>query len=160
MPKNGEHVKFKHFRRKINSAFRICADFESVLVLEDNGKQNQNESYTNKYQKHVACSCDNKLVCVYDKFSKSFKSHLGEDTVYKPFSSMIEESKYWGDVMRKNFNKELAMTKLDNEDFKNSTKCWICDNNYIDMMLKLEIIVVSLRTTEALHIETITLLLN
>ena len=101
-----------------------------------------------------------KLVCVYDKFSKPFKSHSGEDTVYKPFSSMIEESKYWGDVMRKNFNKELAMTKLDNEDFKNSTKCWICDNNYIDMMLKLEIIVVSLRTIEAMHIETITLLLN
>ena len=24
------------------------------------------------------------------------------------------------------------MTKEENEDFKNSTKCWICDNNYID----------------------------
>ena len=24
------------------------------------------------------------------------------------------------------------MTKKDNEDFKNSTKCWICDNNYVD----------------------------
>ena len=32
------------------------ADFECILVLEDNGKQNPNKSYTNKYQKHVACS--------------------------------------------------------------------------------------------------------
>ena len=24
------------------------------------------------------------------------------------------------------------MTKKDNQDFENSTKCWICDNNYID----------------------------
>ena len=24
------------------------------------------------------------------------------------------------------------MTKEDNEDFKNSTKCWICDNDYVD----------------------------
>ena len=24
------------------------------------------------------------------------------------------------------------MTKEDNEDFENSTKCWICDNNYND----------------------------
>ena len=24
------------------------------------------------------------------------------------------------------------MTKEDHEDFKNSTKCWICDNSYID----------------------------
>ena len=23
------------------------------------------------------------------------------------------------------------MTKNDNEDFENSTKCWICDNDYI-----------------------------
>ena len=49
------------------------ADFESILVPEDNGKQNLNESYTNKYQKHVACSYGYKLVCVDDKFSKPFK---------------------------------------------------------------------------------------
>ena len=28
------------------------------------------------------------------------------------------------------------MTKEDNEDFKNSTKCWICDNDYIDSDVK------------------------
>ena len=33
--------------------------------------------------------------------------------------------------MKKHFNKKLAMTKEDNEDFENSTKCWICDNDYI-----------------------------
>ena len=27
------------------------ADFESILVPEDNGKQNPKESYTNKYQR-------------------------------------------------------------------------------------------------------------
>ena len=32
------------------------ADFESILVPEDNGNQNPNEFYTNNYQKHVACS--------------------------------------------------------------------------------------------------------
>ena len=25
------------------------------------------------------------------------------------------------------------MTKEDNEDLENSTKCWICDNDYIDI---------------------------
>ena len=29
----------------------IYADFEGILVPEDNGKQNSNESYTNKYSK-------------------------------------------------------------------------------------------------------------
>ena len=40
----------------------IYADFENVLVPGDNGKQNPNGSFTNKYQKHVACSYGYKLV--------------------------------------------------------------------------------------------------
>ena len=35
-------------------------------------------------------------------------------------------------MIKKHFNKELVMTKKNNEDFENSTKCWICDNNCID----------------------------
>ena len=45
---------------------------------------------------------------------------------------MIEENKYFSEMMEKNFNKELVMTIGDNEDFKNSTECWICDNYYVD----------------------------
>ena len=40
---------------------------------------------------------------------------------------MIEEVKYCIDVMKKHFNKELLMAKEDNKDFKNFTRCWICD---------------------------------
>ena len=40
----------------------IYADFESILVPEDNLNQNPNEFYTNKYQKHVACGYGYKLV--------------------------------------------------------------------------------------------------
>ena len=39
-------------------------DFKSILVPVDNKKQNQDESYVNKYQKYVACSYGYKLsVC-------------------------------------------------------------------------------------------------
>ena len=44
-------------------------------------------------------------------------------------SSMIEENKYCCDAMKKHFNKKLVMIKEDIDDFKNSTKCWICDND-------------------------------
>ena len=132
MPKKGKYIKFKHFGRKVKSPFMIYADFESILVSEAYGKQNPNESYTNKYQKHVTGSYDYKLVCVDDKFSKSFKSYLGKDAVYNFISSMIEESNYCSDVMKKHFNKELVITKKDNEDFENPTACWICNNDYID----------------------------
>ena len=57
----------------------------------------------NKYQKHVACICGYKLVCVDDKFSKPFRSYLGEDSVYNFINDMIEESKYCIEVMKKIF---------------------------------------------------------
>ena len=53
MPKKGEYVKFNNFERKIKSPSVIYLDFESILAAEDNGKQNLNEFYTSKYQKHV-----------------------------------------------------------------------------------------------------------
>ena len=135
MPKNGEYIKFKNYERKITSPFIIYADFESVLGPENNRKQNSEDSYASKYQKQIVCSYGYKLVCVDDKFSKPFKTYLGEVAVYNFINSMIEESKYCSDVMQK-LNKELVMTKEDNADFKNSIKCWICDNNYIDKGFK------------------------
>ena len=72
VPKKCEYIKFKNFGRKIRAPFMIYADFENILVLTL-------ESYTNKYQKHVACSSGYILVCVDDKFSKPFKSYLGKD---------------------------------------------------------------------------------
>ena len=98
LSKKGEYCKFKNFERKMKLPFMIYADFQSILVPEDNGKQNPNESSMNKYQKHVGYSYDYKLVCVDDKFSKPFKSYLGEDAVYNFIISMIEESKYCIDV--------------------------------------------------------------
>ena len=56
MPKKSESAKFKEFERKIELPFMVYADFESILVPEDNVKQNPNEFYTCKYQKHVACN--------------------------------------------------------------------------------------------------------
>ena len=108
-------------------------NFERSLVPENNGMQNPEESYTNKYQKHIACSYGYKLVCVDDKFSKAFKTYLGENAKCNFINSMIKESKYYIEVMKKHFNKELMMTKKDNENFKSSTKCWICDNDYDDV---------------------------
>ena len=51
------------------------------------------------------------------------KSYLDENVVYNFVNSMIEESKYGAYKMKGNFNKELVMTKQDDEDFENYTKC-------------------------------------
>ena len=75
-------------------------------------------------------------VAVDDKFNKPFISYLGENAVHNFISSMIKEGEYCSNVMKKHFNKELMMTKKDNKNFENSTKCWVCD--YIDNDIKVK----------------------
>ena len=94
MPKKDEFVKFKNYEGKIKSSFIIHADFERILVPENNEKHNPEESYASKYKKHIVCSYGCKLVCANDKFSKPFKTYLGKDTAYNFINSMIEESTY------------------------------------------------------------------
>ena len=47
----------------------------------------------------------------------------------------MEDHKYFSDVIKNHFNKELVMTKKDNEDSKNSTKCWVCNNDPMIMLI-------------------------
>ena len=63
------------------------------------------------------------------------KLYTTENVVYNFINEMIillikiiTVAKLW----RKHFNKDLLVTKKDSEDFKNSTKCWICNNTYVD----------------------------
>ena len=45
----------KILEEKKITVYDLCS-LESILVPKDNEKHNPNESYTNKCQKHVACS--------------------------------------------------------------------------------------------------------
>ena len=45
---------------------------------------------------------------------------------------MIGENKYCSDMMKIHFKKELVMTKEDSKNLKNSAKCWICENVFVD----------------------------
>ena len=51
------------------------------------------------------------------------------------------------------------MTKEDNENFKNSTKCWICDNDYVDNDAKVRDHC-HITGIEALHTEIVISILN
>ena len=109
----------------LEKSFKIYVDFDSILVAENNGKQNLDESYTNKYQNHVGCSFDFKSICVVDCFSKPFTSYLSQDAVHKFVTSMVKERKYCSRLMKKHFNKGIVMTKEDYENFENYSKCLV-----------------------------------
>ena len=44
---------------------------------------------------------------------------------------MVEESKYCSEVIKTYFKKQLRL-----KDIKNSIKCWISDNDYVDNDVK------------------------
>ena len=66
--------------------------------------------------KHVAYSYCSKLISIDDKFSKP-KSYLGEDAVCNFINNTVQESQYCSEVMQRQFNKDFAITKTDDEDF-------------------------------------------
>ena len=101
MSRKGEYAKFKNYERKIKSSFIIYADFENILVPEDNGKQIPQNSYTNKYQKYIPFSYGYKLVCADDyEFIKPFKKNLEKGNIYSFRNNMIKESKYCSKVIK------------------------------------------------------------
>ena len=64
-------IKFKNYFKQIAASFKNYADFECNVKRVKNSGRNDNTSYTEKYQDHIPCSFDYKVVCVDDKFSKS-----------------------------------------------------------------------------------------
>ena len=112
MPEKGKYVRLKNYERKKRSLYIIYADFESILVPKDNGKQNPEDSYANKCKKHIACSYGYKFGCVDDKFSKPFETYFGEDAVYNFINSMIKESKYCSEVIKNILTKNLKAIKI------------------------------------------------
>ena len=64
------------------------------------------------------------MYLVYTSCLCAFKSYLSHNDVYNFINSMIKDSKYCTDMMKKHFNKELVMTKEDDEYFENSF--WVC----------------------------------
>ena len=87
----------------------IYADFEPITEKVDN-----DNSYTEAYQKHTDCSYGYKGVCCYDdKYRKPVHIYRGENAVYKFMEKMLEEVKYCKNGIKYKFNKPLKMTKED-----------------------------------------------
>ena len=115
-------TEFKNYFKQLPVPFKIYADFEcnlrNVEIYEG--------SYTKKYHKHIPCSFAYKVVCIDDRFSKSVVVYRGEHAAYKFIKSILEEHKYCRKIMNKHFNKNLVMTKEEENLFQESNNCWIC----------------------------------
>ena len=64
-----EHLAFyfKNHHKTLPVPFGIYADFECTTEKISGCQPSDKKSYTEKYQKHTACSFGYKVVCHYDK---------------------------------------------------------------------------------------------
>ena len=108
--------------------FKIYADFECILkkcrMVEE--IDDENSSWTRKYQDHVPCGFGYKVVCIDDRFTKNVVIYRGKDCLNKFIDAILREYEYCKDVIRNYFNKNLIMSVEEEEMFQLSNKWCIC----------------------------------
>ena len=131
--KDNNILKFNNFHKQQPIPLVIYADFEAITEKVQGCQPNNNKSYTEAYQKHTDCGYGYKIVCSYDdKYTKQTQIYRGEKAGNKFMEKMLEEVKYCKNIMKKEFNKPLKMTKDDEEEFQKAKECHICNKKYTD----------------------------
>ena len=75
-------VYFKNHHKSLPVPFCIYADFECTTEKISGCQPSDSRSYTQKYQKHTACSFGYKVVCHYDEeYSGDVVIYRGEDCI-------------------------------------------------------------------------------
>ena len=133
MPEKGDKVFFKNYQKQLPVPFVIYADFEAITEKIQGCLPNNENSYTEAYQKHTDCGYGYKVVCCYDDtYTKPIQIYRGENAVHKFMENMLEEVDWCKSIIKKHFNKPLEMTEENEKDFQKATKCYICDQQYTD----------------------------
>ena len=121
--------KSKNYFNELAVPFKIYADFEckvKTVKSSNRGDRDDNSSYTEKYCKLIPCSFAYKVVCPDDKLTKLVFIYRGKNAIKKFIEAILEEYEYCREVIKKHFNKNLIISKKD-ENFRSNNKCWICD---------------------------------
>ena len=130
LPKEGTKIKFKNHRNSMPVPFVIYADFESILVPEEErsgSKSSEDESSTTLYQTHKACSFGLKTVCHYDdKYSGEYRSYIGSDAALVFLKTVLKESYRCRHLVDNIFKKKMVITPEQEVEFQATKDCSIC----------------------------------
>lgn len=142
MPREGSRdhlLRFVNWSHKLSNTFVIYADFEALLEPND-------DAY--KKDKHIPSGWAYSISCAYEHHAEyEFKDNeCGEDVIFPPPRTLSEPRIYFGldDPVKKFFEQltvdykrmkwliendrqeEYELTPEENEEFVNSTRCWVC----------------------------------
>ena len=135
--KSNNTLKFNNFHKQQPVPFVIYADFEAITEKISGCRPNNNKSFTEAYQKHTDCGFGYKVVCCYDdKHTQPLKIYRGEKAVYTFLEYMLDEVKYCKQILKKEFNKPLNMTKENEEEFQKAEECHICNKKYTNQDIR------------------------
>ena len=129
LPKEGTKIKFKNHRNSISVPFVIYADFESILVPENKKDEEPDgdESHTNRYQTHQACSFGLKTVCHYDdKYSGEYKSYVDKDAANVFLKTVLREAARCRWEVNSIFKKKMVISPEQEREFQKAKDCTIC----------------------------------
>ena len=132
MPEEGTVLKWKNYQRKQKLPFAIYADFEARLIPVSGAEPEPNESFTEKFQKHVPVSFAFNVVSkVFKRKLTLYRAETNEENIGDKF---VEELT---DAVREIQNavkwpKKMKFYAEDKEKFKNATACWICEEDFKD----------------------------
>ncbi|CAB4023910.1 Hypothetical predicted protein [Paramuricea clavata] len=133
LPNEGTKIKFKNHRNSMPVPFVIYADFESILVPEEEKVESENsedKSSTDLYQTHKACSFGLKTVCHYDdKYSGEYKSYVREDAALVFLKTVLIESLRCREMVNSIFKKKMVITPEEEAEFWKARNCSICGND-------------------------------
>ena len=115
-------IKFENYSKQLPALFKIYADFE--CNLQDT--EIYEGSCTKKYHDHVPCSYAFKVVCIDNRFSKSIVFYRGKNAAYGFIKAIHKEHKYYKELMKEYFNKNLITNEEEEHLFQQSNSCWIC----------------------------------
>lgn len=82
MPEKFSTIQFTNYHSQLRFHFAFYEDLKTKLKeIKKINRGKSDESYTNRYQSHIACSYGNKSACVDDRFSKTVQIYLDENVI-------------------------------------------------------------------------------
>ena len=132
MPKEGDTIHFKNHTRKFEAPFVMYADFECLTTVYRPSMSkpiDPNKSYTEKYQHHKPCGYQ---ITVVNSITNETESYLyrGSDCMehFVKTCRMIKDK-----IMDElKVNVPIIMTQEDEDNFKNATHCYLCEDKIDD----------------------------
>lgn len=127
LPSKNSKLKFKNYERQQKINFVIYADFESLL-LNNNEKSSCN---TETYKLHQPSCYSYYICCSHDDHLNKLVLYRGPDCVEVFVKQLIEDVTYIQGILKK--KKPLTkMTPSQEHDYRNASVCHICKLSLVD----------------------------